>query len=455
MLAVEAQKMSEYSATILPMPMRLRARVGAAATVTMRLAAETAAVMAVAIAVDKHMPDGQLQNAQYSQATNVAFVVLLIVGIVAGLLLWDNRRQADGFSYVDRILGAIRGENHDKLLADTLATLDQGDYSGAASSSKALLSELPSDSVEFYIAHSVLEVATFFAGSREEQRKEGIRLVKQTYLNAQTDFEKALQVNELLGYIMAGREQFVIDEIFTGEPFGSFYDPNDWIQTIKNLAEHSISLHPTPEAVFRIGFWNTEKLVVGLRAETLTDEERDMYVQGTLDAVAEAERIYPEYLARMQGRALSYMITPRYYFWRGYLLRKVAIVEPEYAELSVRADRDLLISYETTLDQYGNRLPLIAARIPYMRFDRATYLIEHKRGPEIVMRIKNDLDEIMALIRENPAAHEGHFVSLIRTQASLSESERQEANSYLRFARVARLHEPFKTFLEGYGMEFE
>lgn len=331
-----------------------------------------------------------------------------------------------------------------------LQLIEEGDFNAAAMEARKAY-DSASNEEEKQLARSALEVANFRGGG-EQERLEAIRLTKETYtLLKGNAYRQSLEVNELLGYFNTAYEQSVFDEIFKGEPFEKFLVPGDKSLSIRKLAEHSLALWPSTEAEFRIGAWHADQILYGSGGKKLTKAERQDHANEILKVIASADALISEQKARVKDQPFGYMVEPRYFFWKTYLYGIVARVYPKYIDDARKSLDGLVASYDSSRDQLGNKRPLIAARLPSGYFTYATSLYRVK-GEAVLPEVRANLDALVDLIGENPAVHTGSFLATVRTGAASPELWDRNYKSYVDLAKV---HPPFKAFLEKYGWKFE
>ena len=361
----------------------------------------------------------------------IGLVLAIILGAIAALVL---------FSYV---LGIFRADIFTDIFSrgdDTSAKIEQavgytslGEFPTAVTFAREALA-----SGENFAAQEALDVSLFSQGGKEN-RIEAIRSVKSNYMKSTRPDYRALQINLLLGYIMAGREKYVYKEVFSGEPFESLKVPGEWYDSVRNLAELSLSNYPTSAAKFRVGLWYVDKI-----KNAKTAAEKKQYADDLVKVIKEAEEILPVETALREGAGFDYMTEARFHFWVSFLYGEAAAGDLKYLAESDAALQRLVAYYESTLDKNGQRIPLIAARLPdaYITHAKSLYRL---KGGSAEAQIRADLNALIAIIREKPSVHEGLFISLLRTVATKEGPGKDE------YIALAKMHPPFAEFLREYG----
>ena len=380
-----------------------------------------------------------------------ATLIALIVGVVAVEVLRPGTFSS--------IVGySITSEEEALQLDSALNFASSGDFDSALKAAEELLNSAVSEGIAFE-ARSIIDSSKFATGE-QEARVEAVRLTKEHYLLRVDDpLDQALQVNKLLGYMTAGREKYVFNEVFAGEPFNTFLVPGDRDASIKNLAEHSLSLHPTIEATVRIGEWYARKIERLPPPPSLTPGQSPrqpglgiQYADKILETLRQSDQLLEQQKKELEGRPFDYMVEPRYYFWRVYLYSTVALIRPRYlADAEFSLER-LVTLYEETKNPRGEKYATIAMRLPNAYYLYAWSLFR-VRGEREIDSVRSSLDSLIALVDQDPKIHEGQFLSLIRNAADLTPEQR--AKSYRGFVVLANNHPPFKAFLEKYDWKFE
>ncbi len=300
------------------------------------------------------------------------------------------------------------------------------------------------------VARSVIDTSKFLTGD-SQSRIEAVRYTKESYAAyTGNGLNQALQVNKLLGYLNSGFEQYVFDEVFSGEQFSQFIVPGDKASSIRKLAEHSIELYPTTSALFRIGQWDADRIRDLYGEWNATEAQKMTYANDILRIIAEADALIASETQQIDGRPFDFMVEPRYLYWKSYLYGVVARVRPEYIQESKNALVALEQVFETSRDENGNKIPLISTRLPYGYYSYALTLHEVK-GSEAKAEIQQTLDALVTLVESNPGIHEGSYLSFIREFASRSR-ENQE-RYYKGYLELAEVHPPFKEFLQEHGVK--
>src|SRR3989344_9237931 len=138
----------------------------------------------------------------------IGLVLAIILGAIAALVL---------FSYVVGIFRAdiftdifSRGDDASAKIEQAVGYTSLGEFPTAVTFAREALA-----SGENFAAQEALDVSLFSQGGKEN-RIEAIRSVKSNYMKSTRPDYRALQINLLLGYIMAGREKDVDKGGFSG-----------------------------------------------------------------------------------------------------------------------------------------------------------------------------------------------------------------------------------------------
>ncbi|TSC86213.1 MAG: hypothetical protein G01um10148_719 [Parcubacteria group bacterium Gr01-1014_8] len=373
--------------------------------------------------------------------TNIRGIIVLIL-LVAAVL-------STAALYVFRpdlflLRGGLSEEEQKKMTDTALHLAAQGRSDEAVAQAELVMR---GSSEPNFVARSVVDTGKFMSGDARK-RIEAVQLTKETYTLSKTNYEKALQVNKLLGYINAAFEPFVFDEVFVGEPFQSFLVQDDAATSIRNLAEYSISLYPTTEAQFRIGQWYTDRIRNLYGDWNATPAQKKEYAGEIAKVIASADALLPQELKTVEGRPFEYMVEPRFLFWKSYLYGVMARVQPEYLEDAKIALDALVKLNETTRDEKGAPIPLIASRLPYTYFNYALALYD-VQGTDAKAEINKYLNALMTLVEKDPAVHQGYYLAFLREGGARSKADWERY--YKGYIDLSELNPNFKEFLIKYG----
>lgn len=356
--------------------------------------------------------------------------------IVVGLL------AAAAYYYSQTTQGTI---NSQELVRNALSLVSNGDYSAAIEAADTAAKNAATDQ-EYFTARSIADTARFSTGE-EANRIAAIRSTKESYVRARgNNFEQARYVNVLLGYLNAGFEKYVFDEVFSGPDFSKFLVPNDRASSIRGLAEHSYELAPSTESLFRIGQWYSDRMRNLYGDWDLSDAEKMEAANEILAILTDADKLLAQELEQTEGRVFQFTIEPRYYFWEAYLYGVVARQKPEYLAQAKESVEKLEQLYATRRDENGNQIDLIATRLPYTYANYAWALYEVK-GEAGYEEARTYLDKLIAVIDANPTAHAGYYLSLINKNAALSSEKLKKTYSAIMMYKLTMMHKPFGDFI--------
>ncbi len=352
-------------------------------------------------------------------------------------------------SLLDRFVVYLSANERDRIAVEALTLMEAGQFAEAALKAEAVIHS--SAGADHAVARSIVDSGKFMTGETDA-RIQAIRLTKETYVRETGNaYNQSLQVNKLLGYINSGFEPYVFDEVFAGEPFQKFHIEGDIAGSIRALAEHSITLNPTTESLFRLGQWNADRIRDLYGDWGATPEEKEQYANDILRIIAAADELIDSEMATVEGRPFDYTVQPRFFFWKSYLYGAAARVQPEYLEDAKIALDNLVQSYETTVDASGKPYPVIATRLPYGYFSYAWSLYE-VAGERALPDVRENLDALVDIIEANPNIHAGAYLSAVREAAA--RSPENQARYYRGYLELAKVSPRFKTFLESYGWTF-
>lgn len=371
----------------------------------------------------------------------IVLTIVLLASAIAAALLWQGRS-----------LLTITGEPADQkqLLSEPIDLFAEGKYDAATRQAMQIVED--SDGILNFAARTIAEIGYFMEGD-VANKLTAIRKTKEHYFVQEgNSFDQALLVNKLVGYINPDSEDILFNEVFAGEPFEQFFVPGNKLESLRNLAEHSLSIYPTTSAYFEIGSWHADHILNKYNDWGLTDEEKDMQAIEILDNIHSADLLIENEKQILEERPFGYMIEPWYFFQKMSLYLAVAHTQPTYLE-QARASLALLSDlYERERNAGNDRSRIIVTLIPYAHFDYAQAIYEIK-GESALPEALAHLETAMDLIQESPALHEKIFLNSLREQGSLTQEVRNDRyGAYLIFAQE---NARFKIFLESHGWQFE
>lgn len=322
-----------------------------------------------------------------------------------------------------------------------------GEFSEAVNVTSQAINNLNTSSgVEWSKLRSVLETSKFLGGDREE-RIEAVSLTKERYTKETSAYNKALQINKLLGYITNAFEQHIIDEVFTGEPFNHLYIAGNRIASIKNLAELSYATYPTTAALFRIALADASPLY-GLDVNPLSNSDKQHHAEAILELLKTSESLIENDIKDIRGRPYEEIIPIRYHHWRGLLFGAVSLVKPEYLTQMEDSFGAVFSEYEKHKAADGSYTQNIEASIPYSDFAYASFIYS-VGGKSRESDAKQHLDRAVRLIAMHPETHKGSFIALI----DRVRSEQCDGCWFneKRVKQMAAISPSFKNFLNQFG----
>ena len=375
----------------------------------------------------------------------------------------DMYRKASRISFVFTVVAAllfafgicvilIRYIGSNSNLEYTFELTKRGDYAASEAHARSKVVVLGPDSVQGQRAISGVATADFWSGDKEK-RIEAVRLTKEQLLTIPgSNYNQALLINRLLGYITTAMEPEVIDEIFTGDPWSSMKVEGDDLASLKSLAEYSLAKKYTNFANFKVGIWRASKIFkhydgyVPLSNGSLASE-----VAAIQNILAKTDENFALEEKEIAGRPYWEVQAPAFYYFQGFLYGALALVHPE--ELKKSEDAFLKVRdyyrYRRNADDSPNAM--IEARVVYADFSLATYKYAIE-GNKALREVRADLQEMIDLMDAHPDWHNGAFLAFMH-QTVLDGPEKTKGRwySYARFKQMADIYEPFKDFLNKHG----
>lgn len=388
-----------------------------------------------------------VQNPASHWSTFKLAIIVLFLALIATVVFFFQKDNL--IAFVNSLTGDQANQEYlNAQLKVVNASLENGNFALSASTSRAIVavSDSSKDANTRSYANSMLALAEFFSGSKE-QRIAAIQLTKQNIaseLVSKNPRLQADQINMLLGYIRSANEQYVFDEVFSGEPFEKFLVKNRPLTSIKNLASYSNSLNPSGEALYRIADYYRSGVFL---ATTTASKKRA--IARTVETLAQADALYPQESAEVKGLPFDYMVEVRRYLWQSYIYGDLARADATYLAKSEEMADMMANLYETRRDENGFKIAVIGARMADVYINSARYAYAVK-GAAASADIKADLDALIKELNDHPSWHRGGFIALIREMAADGIAGRR-SSSYQQYVALAKLHPPFKALLEANG----
>ncbi len=391
------------------------------------------------------MPDNnsnEVQTAWLSYAVGSAVVLVVLILCIAAFTL-----RAPIGDFFGRFMPALqKGDvGPDQSIENAKQAAAQGAFFESIQLSEPLvLAETPAMRSA---ARSTLALSSFASGD-EESRINAVRIVKQDFLIVRSDLDRALAINKLLAYIMTGEDQYIYDEVFTGEPFASYRVEGDWSGSLRKLAEFSLSFYETPQALQRVAFWYAARLTNYDKKYSLSKGQKEEYIDQILALIARIDGVYPGYERTLANRSYEYLLPTQHAFWKTYLYAVVAQSgRPEYLVQSKQALDELVRISEAAVDAEGNVIPLASISVPEAEFiyAKAVFLIKKEDGYE---EVRYHLGRAVSVTEANPGLQEGTFIAIMRNAALTPERHKI-------IPKLAALDPNFKVFLQKYGWKFD
>ncbi len=295
-------------------------------------------------------------------------------------------------------------------------------------------------------AQLILNEANFMIGTRES-RLAAIQGSKSLFIRLEGFPEdQALIATNLLNYLSMAPDSYVFNEIFSSGPFSSFVVADDYLSTVKNLAEYSVSLKPTTTAIARIGWWHADKILEISRVHGLSVEERKMEADEILKIISDHKNLLTQEIANHED--LNPMLKPNFYFWQASLYQAVARVYPDYIDEASQSLQALHNEYEATSSEATEGLAAIAVLIPYAELYYAQALYE-VAGETSLPQVREHLIALIEAVEASPDVHRASFINMIQRQAA--QAPQYQMFQHPTYARFIEEVPEFRIFLESYG----
>ncbi len=355
---------------------------------------------------------------------------------IGGVLYWY------WYSTSDQPVNSADMAAKEAMLEKTSQLLSAGDYQAVLEEANELLQD--SDPAISIRAQRFANEANFMIGSRES-RLAAVRGTEDLFIRLDGYPEdQGLVVANLLNYLSMAPEGYIFDEIFNEGPFSAFLVKGSYIDSIKNLAEYSLSLKPTTTALARVGWWHADKILEVSRSYDLDATAKKAAADEILSILASRQTLFAQETDAAGDDSLA---GANFYFWQASLYQAVARVYPEYISEALESLQALHGEYDAS-KELGNGLSTIAVLIPYaeLYYAQALYEVE---GETSLSQVKERLAILIETVEADPDIHRAGFIAMIERQAAYA--PRYQMFRQPTYARFIEEVPEFKVFLESYG----
>ncbi len=363
-----------------------------------------------------------------------AVATLVVIAGVLGWYLWfmSNSTQSPDESAQKAI-----------LLDRAYSHLTSGDYQSALEGAIKLTGDAdPTVSIR---AQRMVNEANFLIGTRES-RILAVQGAKSLFTRLEGYPEdQGLVVAGLLNYLSMTPESYIFDEIFTSGPFSAFLVKNSYIDSIKSLADYSLSLKPTTTALARVGWWHADKILEISKSYGHDTSAKKVAADEILKILESRQSLFLQEVALSTNDSMS---RANFYFWQASLYQAVARVYPDYIDEALQSLQVLHHEYEVTSSEAGEGLAAIAVLIPYAELYYAQALYE-VAGETSLPQVREHLFALIEAVEANPDVHRASFISMIQRQAA--QAPQYQLFRHPTYARFIEEVPEFRIFLESYG----
>lgn len=362
-------------------------------------------------------------------------VVLLMSVGVTGWYLWFTPNSTQSTE---------ESSQKAELLDRAYRHLSSGDYEEALDEAIKLTGDVD-PTVSIY-AQRVVNEANFLTGSKES-RVVAVQGAKNLFTRLEGYPEdQGLVIVSLLNYLSMAPESYIFDEIFNEGPFSTFLVKGSYIDSVKNLAEYSLSLKPTTAALARVGWWYADQILEVSRSYGLDATSKKEAADEILRILESRESLLSQEPAA--GLSNDSLARANFYFWQASLYQAVARVYPEYIGEALRSLQALHNEYDATVSETGRGLSGVAVLIPYaeLYYAQALYEVE---GDTSMPQVREHLGTLIKTVEADPGMHRASFIGLIERQAA--QAPQYQMFRQPTYARFIEEVPEFKVFLESYG----
>ena len=367
--------------------------------------------------------------------------------MLLGLLAMALIATLSFFAYQDN-----SNKRDSKAIGGAIQDALRGDWDSSRAKAEVFLSANGPDS-PYYLDAQLAIISELLWSTDQSQNMEGVSKIKQLYMQLEDKPTKqAKLVNLLLSYIYnAGGTVFA--EAARGEPFNKYFIAGDRLGSLKNLAEHSLSLYRTSAALLQIGKSSAIKLIQNHDGVVrLSEKDISAYQQTILNALTEADALYTEEDTASRGNATYPLFLSSFFYDRGYLYGVLALNDPQYLD-AAEYSFNRVINQQTGLVNIEGAVPLLLdTRLVYSHLELALLFQNIEGNKHTKEDVARHLQEIASIVSTRPENHQKFFIPFLREMAS--STLKGFWFSAPRIRGVASLDTSFHQLLVEYGWKF-
>ncbi|MFM2414455.1 MAG: hypothetical protein RI911_148 [Candidatus Parcubacteria bacterium] len=399
---------------------------------------------------------------------NISKVILIVAGALAvfgGFFWWATGRFVDTpEAWPGALKQFVKGDTEPEISEyrdHVTEAFKQGKFELAGKIADEKTEQLMLGETGFQSLSNSEVHAKFYNAKDVTERVEAVRAVKGFYKLSQNDIDRSRHIESMFHFIHTAWEPEVVNEVFTGEPFGHLKSPQGVATSVRNLAQFSNSLHPTTGAYFRIANWHMNALR-DFSPWTSTEQQKIAAKTNADALISLIEVTNTLHQTEMKMRAdnkLGFLVKSNYLFWQSTIFSYIGVVYPEYFANSKQRIKEHEEYYETSTTAQGSKNELLAFRLPYAYEVFARAQLYRNKGSKLSPKeieewkgeIRWALNNLIRHVERNPEMHRGGILSKLREMG-----RDKETNNYKSVLRLTELCEPYKVFLEKYaGWTFE
>lgn len=358
-----------------------------------------------------------------------AFILLAALAALAYVLLLQSS------AFDQRAIDALR------------ARASEGDVATLAGDVDAMLQSAPSQSARD-AAQGLSAYATFL-NPDVQKRLTAVQLARERYLAATENNQRAQAIDQLIQFVVAARTHEIYEAVFAQPPFLVHRKEGDYPASIASLAKESYNSRPSVVSAAYQLLPSLAALTNWDREYELTAKDRARHVRiivvglPLLDVGLEKDT---ELVGDTPG---AIAIPYTYHRWVSHIYGRLALEDASYAPKALDLYEAALAFYDGTRRADGTYPPILLTRFHEVRVSYAAFLIA-LGGEDNLIKAQALLTSVIQVIEQNPQAHEGGYLSFLRSVAASNTVTHDADLALLRL--LVDAHPPFGAFIRKYGV---
>lgn len=351
------------------------------------------------------------------------------------------------FAALAYVLSQQSGANDQRAIDALRARASEGDIATLADEADAMLQSASSQSVRD-AAQGLSAYATFL-NPDDQKRLAAVQIARERYLAAKENNQRAQAIDQLIQFVVAARTHEMYEAVFAQPPFLVHRKEGDYAGSIASLAKESYNSRPSVISAAYQLLPNLAALTNWDREYELTEAERARHVRIIEAGLPLLDIGLEKDMALVGETPGSAAVTYTHHRWVSHIYGRLALEDAAYVSKAHERYEAALAFYESTKRADGTYPPILLSRFHEVRVSYAAFLIA-LGGENNLAKAQSLLTSVAQIIERNPQAHEGGYLSFLRSVAAGNTVTRDADLALLQ--SLADAHPPFGAFIRKYGV---